>query len=163
MKNVNLDYSILMKNAIKYGDVKGHIPYNDWINNPEAVTLIEHGCQFNCAFCGGSNFAYKNNFFNKSPIFRDPKQVAREIQSAYEVLGAPVFVVGDINQAGPKFYEGLFKEIKEMGIDVPLLTEYFKPPSLEYLQSLSKTFPDFTAEISPESSNQKIRERNSFF
>ncbi|MGP6238927.1 TIGR04190 family B12-binding domain/radical SAM domain protein [Cuniculiplasma sp. SKW4] len=160
LKNENLDYSFLMKNAIKYADVKGHMPYNDWINNPEAVTLIEHGCEFNCAFCGGSNFSYKNNFFNTSPLFRDTKQIANEIYSAYEVLGAPVFVVGDINQGGEKFYKTLFKEIKSMGIDVPLLTEYFKPPSLSYLQELANTFPDFTAEISPESSNQTIREKN---
>lgn len=160
LKNENLDYSFLMKNAIKYADVKGHMPYNDWINNPEAVTLIEHGCEFNCAFCGGSNFSYKNNFFNSSPIFRDPKQIANEIYSAYEVLGAPVFVVGDINQGGEKFYQSLFREIRSMGIDVPLLTEYFKPPSLSYLQELANNFTDFTAEISPESSNQTIREKN---
>ena len=160
MKNEKLDYSFLMKNAIKYADVKGHMPYTDWINNPEAVTMIEHGCEFNCAFCGGSNFSYKNNFFNASPLFRSPRQIAEEIYSAYEVLGAPVFVVGDINQGGEKFYKSLFREIKEMGIDVPLLTEYFKPPSLAYLQELSKNFPDFTAEISPESSNQNIREKN---
>ena len=160
LDNEKLDYSFLMKNAIKYADVKGHMPYNDWINNPEAVTLIEHGCEFNCVFCGGANFAFKNNFFNTSPLFRDPKQIAREIQSAYEVLGAPVFVVGDINQGGEKFYNSLFKEIRDMGIDVPLLTEYFKPPSHDYLTDLSRTFPDFTAEISPESSNQALREKN---
>ena len=46
--NVFLNYRVLMRNAIKSHDVKGHLPYADWINNPESVTIIEHGCQFNC-------------------------------------------------------------------------------------------------------------------
>jgi B12-binding domain/radical SAM domain protein len=77
--NVFLNYKVLMRNAIKYHDVKGHLPYADWINNPESVTIIEHGCQFNCAFCGGSNFSYRNNFFPVSPVYRNPRTIAKEI------------------------------------------------------------------------------------
>jgi B12-binding domain/radical SAM domain protein len=158
--NIFLDYKILMKNAIKYHDVAGHLPYADWINNPEAVTIIEHGCQFNCAFCGGSNFTYKNNFFKTSPVYRDPVRIAEEIEMAQQVLGSPVFVAGDINQAGEKYYSAFFKEIKERDVDIPLLTEYFVPPPHDYFTKLSHTFSDFTAEISPESSSEKIRKFN---
>jgi B12-binding domain/radical SAM domain protein len=161
--NVFLDYKILMKNAIKYRDVAGHLPYADWINNPEAVTIIEHGCQFNCAFCGGSNFAYRNNYFKSSPVWRDPARVAEEIEMAQQVLGSPVFVAGDINQAGEKYYSEFFREIKERGVDIPLLTEYFVPPNREYFAKLSHAFSDFTAEISPESSSEEIRKFNGRF
>ncbi len=161
--NVFLDYKVLMKNAIKYRDVAGHLPYADWINNPEAVTIIEHGCQFNCAFCGGSNFAYKNNYFKSSPVYRDPARVAEEIEMAQQVLGSPVFVAGDINQAGEQYYSSFFKEIKERGVDIPLLTEYFVPPPREYFAKLSHAFNDFTAEISPESSSEEIRKFNGRF
>jgi B12-binding domain/radical SAM domain protein len=160
IKNVFLDYKLLMRNAIKYHDIRGHLPYADWINNPEAVTIIEHGCQFNCVFCGGSNFAYKNNYFGVSPVFRDPSTVAAEIELAQEILGSPVFVAGDINLAGEKFYSKLFAEMKERSITIPVLTEYFRPPSHDYLYALSRTFDDFAAEISPESSNENIRRFN---
>ncbi|WP_393972177.1 TIGR04190 family B12-binding domain/radical SAM domain protein [Oxyplasma meridianum] len=160
MKNVFLDYKILMKNAIRYNDVKGHLPYADWINNPEAVTIIEHVCQFNCSFCGGSNFAYKNNYFGASPIFREPSTVAEEIELAQEILGSPGFIAGDINLAGEKFYSKLFTEMRERKITIPILTEYFRPPSREYLYTLSRTFDDFAAEISPESSDENIRRFN---
>jgi len=160
MDNVFLDYKLLMRNAIRYHDIKGHLPYADWINNPEAVTIIEHGCQFNCSFCGGSNFAYRNNYFGISPVFRNPSVVAEEMELAQEILGSPVFVAGDINLAGEKFYSKLFREIRDRRITIPLLTEYFRPPTHDYLYSLSKTFDDFAAEISPESSDENIRRFN---
>lgn len=159
-KNVFLNYKVLMRNALKYHDVRGHLPYADWINNPEAVTIIEHGCQFNCSFCGGSNFAYRNHYFRESPVYRDPSVIAEELELAQEVLGAPVFVAGDINLAGKKYYTSLFAETAARGITIPLLTEYFRPPDRDYLLSLSRAFPDFSVEISPESSIERIREFN---
>ena len=158
--NVFLNYKVLMSNAIKYHDVKGHLPYADWINNPESVTIIEHGCQFNCAFCGGSNFSYRNNFFPVSPVYRNPRTIAKEIELAREILGAPIFVAGDINLAGEKFYGNLFREIKELKADIPILTEYFGPPQKDYLNELSRSFGEFSVEISPESSSENIRRIN---
>jgi B12-binding domain/radical SAM domain protein len=158
--NVFLNYRVLMRNAIKYHDVKGHLPYADWINNPESVTIIEHGCQFNCAFCGGSNFSYRNNFFPVSPVYRNPRTIAKEIELAREILGAPIFVAGDINLAGEKFYGNLFREIKELKADIPILTEYFRPPQKDYLNELSRSFGEFSVEISPESSSENIRRIN---
>ncbi len=158
IKKVFIDYKILARNTIKYMDVLGHMPYYDWIRNPEAFTVIEHGCQFNCGFCGGSNFAYNSNYGNGSPLFREPKTIAEEIELVHDIIGSPVFIAGDLNVAGEKFYSKFFTEIKERGIDIPLLTEYFVPPSESYFESLRKAFPDFTAEISPESSSEKIRQ-----
>lgn len=157
MKRVFLNYDLLMKNAIRYGDVKGHLPYKMWIKNPSAMTLIEHGCQYNCGFCGGSNYAFSRNYFKESPLFRDPEVVARELEIIEKRLGTPVFIAGDINAAGKKFQENFFKAVKERGVDIPLLTEYFIPPPEEYFKDLSRHFPRFTAEISPDSSNERIR------
>ena len=158
--NVFLDYKNLMRNAIKYHDVAGHLPYADWINNPEAISIIEHGCQFNCAFCGGSNFSYKNNFNTHSPVYRDPETIAAEIEMAQEVLGSPVFIAGDLHLAGEKFYDTFFGEVRNRGVDIPLLTEYFVPPPKDFIERLGRNFPDFTMEISPESSSEEIRKFN---
>ncbi|EQD64783.1 Fe-S oxidoreductase [mine drainage metagenome] len=125
---VFIDYSILIKNAIRYHDIKGHIPYYSWIKNPTGMTLIQRGCQFNCGFCGGSNYAYKNKYFENSPVRRDPKRVVEEIEIVQDTINAPVFIAGDLNQAGKEYYMQVFREIKERGIDLPLLTEYFVPP-----------------------------------
>lgn len=158
--DVFLNYGLLMKNAIKYHDIKGHLPYASWLDNTEAMTVIEHGCSFNCAFCGGSNFAYKNNYNSVAPVYRKPSVIAEEISLVEEMLGSPVFITGDMNNAGEKFYSSLFKELKDRKVSLPLLTEYFTPPGKEYLNELSHRFPDFTVEISPESSSEVIRNRN---
>lgn len=155
--DILLNYNLLMKNAIKYADVKGHLPYKLWIKNPSAMTLIEHGCQYNCGFCGGSNYAFSHNYFQESPIFRNPDRIAEELEIIQNSIGTPVFIAGDIYAAGEKFQDEFFNAAKQRGVDIPLLTEYFIPPSQEYFQKLSKFFPSFTAEISPDSSNEKIR------
>ncbi|MEM0139885.1 MAG: TIGR04190 family B12-binding domain/radical SAM domain protein [Ferroplasma sp.] len=159
LDNVFFNYKILLKNAIKYHDIRGHLPYADWINNPEGFTMIERGCQYNCGFCGGSNFSYKNNFM-LDYSFRDPCKVVSEIKIAEEMLGSPVFMTGDLNMAGPLYYEKFFECVKENGIDIPLLTEYFKPLNEDYARKLGRAFPDFSAEISPETQDERIRSWN---
>lgn len=156
---VFLNYELLMKNAIKYADVRAHLPYKVWIKNPSAMTLIEHGCQLNCGFCGGSNYTFTKHFNSRSPLFRSPVRVAQELEIIQNKLGTPAFIAGDIHLAGEKFKNEFLKESKERGIDIPLLTEYFVPPPQDYFRDLSKVFPAFTAEISPDSSIESIRER----
>ena len=160
IKRVFIDYKELMRNTIRYHDIKGHIPYYSWIKNPEGFTLIEHGCQFSCGFCGGSKFAYGGRYGPTAPMFRNPATVALEIELVQETIGAPVFITGDLSAAGTKYHNTLFNEVKSRGIDLPLLTEYFIPPNAEYFKKLSKAFPDFSAEISPDSSVESIRYAN---
>lgn len=159
MNDVFLNYELLMKNAFKYHDVRGHLPFLSWINNPMAMTLIQHGCNMNCAFCGGSYYSYKKNFYPYSPIIRKISRVVDEVELVHNKLGAPIFIAGDLNMSGEKFYTDFFREIRERGIDIPLLTEYFVPPPLHYYQELETAFPEYTSEISPESSIEKIRMR----
>jgi B12-binding domain/radical SAM domain protein len=154
---VFINYKILVRNSIKYHDIRGHLPYYAWIKNPVAMTLIQRGCQYNCGFCGGSNFAYKNRYFPTSPVKRSPERIAEELESVKETINSPVFIAGDINQTGEKYYRELFSEFSSRGLDMPLLTEYFVPPGREYFQYLSSKIKDFSCEISPDSSDIKIR------
>lgn len=157
MEDVFLNYELLLKNSMKYHDIKGHLPFLSWISNPMAMTLIQHGCSMNCAFCGGSYYSYKKNFFPHSPIIRNIERVVDEIELVHRKLGAPIFIAGDLNLSGEKYYSEFFKSIHDRGIDIPLLTEYFVPPDLHYYETLKKAFPEFTSEISPESSLERIR------
>lgn len=157
--DVFIDYSVLVRSSIRYHDIKGHLPYLSWIKNPVGMTVIQHGCQYNCGFCGGSNFAYKNNYYASGLVRRDPERVAEEIEVIADTIASPVFIAGDIAQTGTRYYSKLFNEIKGRGIDLPLLTEYFVPPGEEYFKTLSAYFSQFMCEISPDSMDQTIRER----
>ena len=157
--SVFINYRVLVRNSIKYHDVRGHLPYYGWVTNPVGMTLIQRGCQYNCGFCGGSNFAYKNKYFPRSPLMRDPSRVVDEIEAVKDPISSPVFIAGDMNLAGEQYYLKFFSELKPRGIDLPLLTEYFVPPGKNYFETLSKNVPDFACEISPDSSLREIRER----
>ena len=152
-----INYKVLVKNSIKYHDIRGHFPYYGWITNPVGMTIIQRGCQFNCGFCGGSNFAYRNRYFESSPVLRSPQRVAEELEAVKETINSPVFIAGDISQTGEKNYKALFAEIRNRGLEMPLLTEYFVPPGREYFEELRKSVVEFSCEISPDSSSQKIR------
>ncbi len=154
---VFINYKVLVKNSIKYHDVRGHLPYYAWIKNPVGMTLVQRGCQYNCGFCGGSNYAYKNNYYMTSPVRRSADRIADELESVKETINSPVFIAGDINQMGEKYYQSLFNEFRSRGIDMPLLTEYFVPPGREYFQFFSSRIKNFSCEISPDSSDLKIR------
>ncbi len=159
MDDVYLNYECLIRNALKYHDIKGHMPFLSWIRNPMAMTLIQHGCSMNCAFCGGSYYSYHTNFYPHSPIMRRIERVVDEVEIVHRNLGAPIFIAGDINLAGEKYYLEFLRSVRDRGIDIPLLTEYFIPPGSNYYQELKKAFPQFTSEISPESSIESIRLR----
>lgn len=152
-----INYKVLVKNSIKYHDIRGHLPYYGWITNPVGMTIIQRGCQFNCGFCGGSNFAYRSRYFESSPVLRSPQRVAEELEAVKETINSPVFIAGDISQTGEKNYKALFAEIRNRGLEMPLLTEYFVPPGREYFEELRKSVVEFSCEISPDSSSQKIR------
>lgn len=157
ISRVFIDYKTLVRNSIIYHDIKGHLPYYSWITNPVGMTIIQHGCQFNCGFCGGSNFAYRNNYYGTSPVRRSPETIALELEGVQDTINSPVFLAGDINATGEKYYTSLFQAFRDRGIDLPLLTEYFVPPPEEYFSSLAKYVPDYACEISPDSSDQNIR------
>ncbi|MCL4358863.1 MAG: radical SAM protein, partial [Candidatus Thermoplasmatota archaeon] len=157
VSRVFIDYRTLVRNSIKYHDIKGHLPYYSWITNPVGMTIIQRGCQFNCGFCGGSNFSYRNNYYGISPVKRDPETIALELEGVQETINSPVFLAGDINATGEKYYTALLQAIRNRGIDLPLLTEYFVPPSEEYFRNFSRVVPDFACEISPDSSDLDIR------
>ena len=161
--DIFIDYSVLVKTSLRYHDIKGHLPYLSWIKNPVGMTIIQHGCQFNCGFCGGSNFTYKNHYYTEGLVRRDPGRVADEIEIINETIASPVFIAGDISQTGEKYYTQLFSEIKKRGIDLPLLTEYFVPPGSDYFSTLKKYVDQFMCEISPDSFNPLIRERTGRF
>ena len=159
VSRVFIDYRTLVRNSIRYHDIKGHLPYYSWISNPVGMTIIQRGCQFNCGFCGGSNFAYRNNYYDTSPIRRSPETIALELEGVQDTINSPVFLAGDINATGEKHYMALLNAIRERGIDLPLLTEYFVPPPEDYFANFSRYVPDYACEISPDSSDQDIRNK----
>lgn len=157
ISSVKLNYKLLIKNCIKNLEVTPAIPYSTWMNSSTAMTFIQKGCHHNCVLCGGSKFSYKN-FYNRNFVsYRPVKNVIDDIKSIEESLGVPIYVSGDIYQAGKKYREEFLYALKENGIDSPMLFEIFNPASEEFYQSIEKSTNMYAMEISPESSNEYVR------
>ncbi|MEM0485947.1 MAG: TIGR04190 family B12-binding domain/radical SAM domain protein [Thermoplasmata archaeon] len=160
---VNFDYSTILKNCIKDLEILPYLPYSGWINSPTAMTIIQKGCHNNCLMCGGSCYAYKNFFFRKRVSLRPIKNVINDLISIKEHLGIPVYISGDIYQAGEKYREELLREMRENDIDLPILLELFYPAPEKFYEIVEKNISYYAIEISPESSVEEIRIKNNKF
>ena len=154
------DYTQIIKSSIRSFDVLGHLPYCDWTKEPVAMVLSTHGCSYSCGICGGSHFAYKNFYGRPGPIFRSSEKLVEDIMNINNDLKIPVFVVGDILMRSAKEKEYIFSTLKKEGIDIPLLFEVFVPHAREDLSRMVNVTYDVSMEISPDSSNDKIRFKN---
>ncbi len=157
INKVKLDYKYIIKQCIRNFSVTPSLPYSDWIISPSGMTFIQKGCHHNCVICGGSKFAYQNSYFRKSVSYRSVDIVLDDLQSIQENLGAPAFIIGDIHEAGKKYEEELLNGIRERGIDIPIMFEIFNPAPESYYINLERNVSEYTIEISPESSDEKVR------
>jgi len=159
ISEIRLDYRYLIRTCLRNLDIRSSLPYSDWFISPSGMTYIQKGCHHNCTICGGSKFAYSNFYGREVLSYRPVDNVIDDIISVQENLGAPVFIIGDIHEAGKKYEEELLKKIRENGIDIPIMFEMFNPAPESYYANIERNVSEFTFEISPESSNEHVRAR----
>jgi hypothetical protein len=68
----------------------------------------------------------------------------------------PVFVLGDIRQAGQEYADRFLEAAS--GIQGPVMMEFFRPASGEFLERLAQALPNYTLELSMESHDPRVRE-----
>ena len=67
----------------------------------------------------------------------------------------PVFVLGDLRQAGHDYAQRFFAAIR--GFKGPVILELFSPASREFLEQAAAALPNFTLEVSLESHDPVVR------
>jgi hypothetical protein len=67
----------------------------------------------------------------------------------------PVFILGDLRQAGRDYAQRFFSAIR--GFSGPVILELFSPASREFLAQAADTFSNFTLEVSLESHDPAVR------
>ncbi len=158
LDDVIFDYGTLIKSVIKTMDVKSALPWAGWDGDPLTMALSVRGCSLNCVGCGGSHFANDKVVCRKKPAFRSPEKLAEDIESIQSYMKSPVFVVGDIRQAGKKYAETFLKSVKERGIDNHVVLELFNSAGNEFFRSVNKSFEGgYTIEFSPDSHDESVR------
>ncbi len=155
LDNVIIDYSYPIQAAVRELNLKNFLPFNNWIKYPITAALTCRGCTHNCTICGGSKYAFQLFMGRSRPAFRNPDILAQDIRRISRFSRGPVFVLGDIRQAGMMYAKRFLKSLQ--GIKNLVILEFFWPVDREFMEMIAGTVPDFVAQLSPESHDPKVR------
>jgi B12-binding domain/radical SAM domain protein len=163
LDGVLIDYGYVVRAVARYRDLANFVPFQRWLGYPITAALTCRGCRHNCLTCGGSARAFREFYGRAKPAFRSPETLAQDIRNIQRFSKGPIFVLGDIRQAGMEhadadaysYAERFLKAIE--GFDGQLMLEFFGPASRDFLQKLGKAAPNFVLEISPESHDEEVR------
>ncbi len=157
------NYPNLFRSAVKYLDLKSLIPIHDWWEYPITAVMTVRGCTHNCVFCGGSHFGLSRFYGRERCAYRAPEKVAEDILSICRYTNAPIFVVGDLRQAGEEYARRVLSRIRPVRPKNQVVLELFAPAPDEYFRMVAEAFPHFNFETSPESHDEKVREATGKF
>ncbi|MBA4421440.1 MAG: TIGR04190 family B12-binding domain/radical SAM domain protein [Anaerolinea sp.] len=155
LDGILLDYSGVVKSVVRHRDLANYIPFRAFKRYPITAALTVRGCRYNCLTCGGGCNAFKNLHNRQHPAYRKPEDLASDIRRIGSISNGPIFVLGDLRQAGDDYAYRFLDAIS--GYKKQLFFEMFDAAPREYFQRLAKAVPNFVIEISMESHDEKVR------
>jgi len=157
------NYPNLFRSAVRYLDLKSLIPIHDWWEYPITAVMTCRGCTHNCAICGGSRSALGNFYSRNTCAYRGPEKVAQDILSISGYTNAPIFVVGDLRQAGDAYAHEILSRLQKGRPRNQIVLELFTPAPDSYFRAVADALPNFNFEISPESHDEHVRRASGKF
>jgi len=155
LDHLTLNYHPLVKAVLRDRDLLNYAPFSHWLEYPIMASLSVKGCTQNCAICGGSAFAAQHLSGRQQPAYRSPEKLAEDVRQVGKLSRAPVFILGDLRQAGMDYAQRFFKAVQ--GFDGAVIVEFFYPVERAYMEMLAAALPDFLVEFSPESHDPTVR------
>lgn len=155
LSNVALDYSHLVKAVVRDRDLASNMPFFHWLGYPIMASLSCRGCIQGCVTCGGSAYASRHLFGREKPAYRTPEMLAQDIKVIKRFSRGPVFLLGDLRQAGIDYAQRLLSSLR--GVEGEAIVELFAPASREFLEEVVSSFPRLCLEFSLESHDPKVR------
>ena len=158
LDSVIFDYGVMIKSVMRTLDVNGSLPWKAWAKVPLTSVFTVRGCSINCAECGGSHAANKTVACRNRPAYRSPAKLAEDMEGIQNYMKAPIFIVGDIRQAGQKYCDEFLSEVRQRGIDNHVVIELFRGASSEHFSNIDRSFPGgWSIEFSPDSYDESVR------
>jgi B12-binding domain/radical SAM domain protein len=155
LDHVLIDYSYVVKAVARYRDLASFVPFKGWLGYPITAALSVRGCSHACRTCGGSATAFAALHNRRRPAYRDPEDLAQDIRNIARFSKGPVFILGDIRQAGGEYADRFLQAIH--GYQGPVIVELFNAADQDFIQRLAEAMPNWTLEISLESHSEKVR------
>jgi len=150
-------YTNTMRSVIRYRDLASYTPFKGWTNYPITAVLTCRGCTQECVICGGSASAFKKFYNRGKTVFRSPEAVAQDIKQIERFSRGPIFILGDLRQAGEDYTYDVLRRLGEKRVKNQLILELFSPAPADLLRQMSLAAPNFCLEISPESHDPEVR------
>ena len=150
-------YGTIVRSVLRYRDLASYVPFKDWLRYPITAVITCRGCTENCVICGGSAAAFRKSYNRAKAVFRSPEAVAQDVKNIGSFSNGPIFILGDLRQAGDDYANDVLSLLRQDGVKNQLIFEFFSPASRDLLQQMSSTSPGFCLEISPESHDPEVR------
>ena len=151
------DYLCMFRMAFKYMDNKSQIPFIGWWQYPITAIMTVRGCTQNCAICGGSAHAMHDLCRRKRPSFRSPEKIIQDVKKMASYTSAPIFLIGDLNQAGEDYASAVLEGLKALKPKNDIVLELFSFAPESFFKRASQACPNLNFEMSPESHDEAIR------
>jgi B12-binding domain/radical SAM domain protein len=115
------------------------------------------GCTQNCAICGGSNHAMRALCKRDRPSYRSPERVVDDVKTMASYTDAPIFLIGDLNQAGGGYAEAVLQGLKGLAPTNDIVLELFTCAPESFFRLASDACRNLNFEMSPESHDESVR------
>ncbi len=155
LDDILVDYSVVVNAVARERNLLNYLPFAKWIKYPITAALTCRGCTRNCAICGGSAFASQHIFGRSQPAYRSPEVVASDLRRINRFSRGPVFVLGDVRQAGMDYARRFLQAMQ--GFDEQVIIEFFWPVDRGFMEEVAAAIPNFVVELSPESHDPAVR------
>ncbi|HME06063.1 MAG TPA: TIGR04190 family B12-binding domain/radical SAM domain protein [Bryobacteraceae bacterium] len=157
-----LDYAdlradLMVQMVLRYRDFTSVLPYNKWTRNPITAVFTVKGCAHQCATCGSSLTTCGHLTKRTWPIFRSPESLTRNIVDLSRLTRAPIFLVGDLLQAGDDHADAVVQKLGEANVKNQLVFEFFDVPPVKFLRLIDRYIRNWSLELSPESHDHDVR------
>ncbi len=123
---------------------------------PAAVGLMARGCTQNCLTCGGSAYTYRRLHGRQAPAYRSPERLARDLRDVRRHRDDPVYVPGDVTQAGMDYAYCFLQAMR--GFPGLVRLGLFQPVPRKFLQDVADALPRFALRISMDSHDAQVRQ-----
>ncbi len=147
----------LVKMVLRHRDLQSVLPFRGWWQNPITAVFTVKGCAHQCVTCGSSSQACSLLSKREQPLFRSPQNLVKNMIDISRFSKGPIFLVGDLRQAGEEYAYETLALIREANIKNEIVFELFDMPPLEFLGVIDESVANWSLELSPESHDEDIR------
>jgi len=157
-----LDYAdlradLMVQMVLRHGDLASVVPYDGWLRNPITAVFTVKGCAHQCATCGSSLTTCSHLTKRTWPIFRGPESLVKNIVALSRLTRGPIFLVGDLLQAGEEYAEAVLGKLREANVPNQVVFEFFDVPPVDFLRRIDACVRNWSLELSPESHDHDVR------